>query len=110
MHNRVILAETQTQVCAIGPVVQFVLGKGMPKDLEFPFYHPDAPTAQEVISYRDCGSYLTDAEVQSLRVEAEAYIERASQAHTAILSSRTSPATQPDDASIYSHLQALGYI
>ncbi len=110
MHNRVIFAETQTQVCAIGPMVQFLLGKGIPEELEFPFYHPDAPTAQAVVSYRDSVSYPRESAMQNLRVEVEAYMERASRARRTILSRKAGPAEQPDEALIYSHLEALGYV
>ena len=50
--GRVIFSEIQTQLAAMDLQHQILMGRGVPEDLQFPYYHPEAPTQNRVLAYR----------------------------------------------------------
>jgi arylsulfatase A-like enzyme len=50
--DRIVFSEIQTQLAAMDVQHQVLMGRGLPDDLQFPYYHPEAPYQNRVTAYR----------------------------------------------------------
>ena len=75
--GRVLFAETQTQVAAMDMKHQILMGRGVPDELQFPYYHPEAPGQNRVLAYRGGSGSAPENVFSRLGALAMDYDERA---------------------------------
>lgn len=117
--KRIVFSETETQISAIESGVQYLLGRPKPENLQFQFFHPDAPASRFIVSFGSNDSKGCPDLAQRVEGASSNYIGisekiRLAKASKLKLGSdgEVSQDQKPDsaDARMLSHLKALGYI
>lgn len=80
LDTRTVFSEIQTQLAAMDMQHQALIGRGIPEDLQFPYYHPEAPGVNRVLTYRGRSDVAPENVLSRLGGLAMEYDARARQA------------------------------
>jgi len=78
--GRIVFSEIETQLAAMDAQHQVLMGRGVPDDLQFPYYHPEAPYRNMVTVYRGRSGVAPENVFSRLGALAMEYDARAKEA------------------------------